>query len=58
MKLRVALLFLPLAALAQQGLAACTKEDDAWSIAVFRNMVPFGRPTAGPLERELMASPG
>lgn len=32
----------------------CTKEDGVWYIAVFRNMVPFGRPTAGPLERELM----
>jgi uncharacterized protein (TIGR02246 family) len=34
----------------------CTKENAAWSIAVFRNMVPFGRPTAGPLERELAAA--
>jgi uncharacterized protein (TIGR02246 family) len=33
----------------------CTKEDGAWSIAVFRNMIPFTRPTAGPVERELMA---
>ncbi len=33
----------------------CTKENEAWSIAVFRNMVPFGRPAAGPLERELAA---
>jgi uncharacterized protein (TIGR02246 family) len=34
----------------------CTKESGAWSIAVFRNMVPFGRPAAGPVERELMAA--
>jgi uncharacterized protein (TIGR02246 family) len=34
----------------------CTKENGAWSIAVFRNMVPFGRPNAGPLERELMTA--
>jgi uncharacterized protein (TIGR02246 family) len=34
----------------------CTKDDGAWSIAVFRNMVPFARPVAGPLERELMAA--
>lgn len=42
------------------GLVA-TKEGDAWSIAVFRNMVPFERPMAGPLERSLMGdatSPG
>lgn len=32
----------------------CTKEGDAWSIVVFRNMIPFSRPTAGPLEREMM----
>jgi uncharacterized protein (TIGR02246 family) len=31
-----------------------TKERGAWSIAVFRNMVPFARPVAGPLERERM----
>lgn len=31
----------------------CTKDNGAWSIAVFRNMVPFGRPTAGPLEKEM-----
>ena len=34
----------------------CAKENGAWSIAVFRNMIPFGRSTAGPLERELMAA--
>jgi uncharacterized protein (TIGR02246 family) len=33
-----------------------TKEGDAWSIAVFRNMVPFARPAAGPVERELEAA--
>lgn len=31
-----------------------TQEDGAWHIAVFRNMVPFTRPIAGPVERELM----
>jgi uncharacterized protein (TIGR02246 family) len=30
-----------------------TCEDGRWAIAVFRNMVPFNRPAAGPLEREL-----
>ena|SRR5215469_7123200 len=34
------------------GLVA-TKERGSWSIALFRNLVPFGRPTAGPLDREL-----
>jgi uncharacterized protein (TIGR02246 family) len=29
-----------------------TKENGVWSIAVFRNLVPFGRPVAGPLDRE------
>ena len=33
-----------------------TKEGDTWSIAVFRNMVPFARPAAGPVERELEAA--
>jgi uncharacterized protein (TIGR02246 family) len=32
-----------------------TRENGAWSIAVFRNMVPFERPLAGPLDRELLA---
>src|SRR5262245_54777068 len=32
-----------------------TKEGETWSIAVFRNMVPFARPAAGPIERELEA---
>ena len=31
-----------------------TKDDGLWSIAVFRNLVPFGRPEAGPLDRELL----
>ncbi len=30
-----------------------TKENGEWSIAVFRNMVPFDRPLAGPRDREL-----
>jgi uncharacterized protein (TIGR02246 family) len=37
---------------ASAGLVA-TKEADGWSIAVFRNMVPFARPMAGPLDRGL-----
>jgi uncharacterized protein (TIGR02246 family) len=32
------------------------KEDGEWAIAVFRNMVPFGRPEAGPLDRELLSA--
>jgi hypothetical protein len=35
------------------GLIA-TKESGRWEIAVFRNMVPFARPVAGPLDRELL----
>jgi uncharacterized protein (TIGR02246 family) len=31
------------------------KEGGNWSIAVLRNMIPFERPAAGPLERELKA---
>jgi uncharacterized protein (TIGR02246 family) len=31
-----------------------TKENGTWSIAVFRNLVPFGRPVAGPLDREVL----
>jgi uncharacterized protein (TIGR02246 family) len=34
----------------------CTKENGSWSIAAFRNMVPFARPAAGPLEQQLLAS--
>lgn len=30
-----------------------TRDDDAWRIAVFRNMVPYSRPIAGPVELEL-----
>jgi uncharacterized protein (TIGR02246 family) len=33
-----------------------TKENGEWSIAVFRNMVPFSRPSAGPLDEELLAA--
>lgn len=29
------------------------KENGVWSIAIFRNMIPFERPPAGPLERSL-----
>ena len=36
-----------------RGLVA-TKEGDTCSIAVFRDMVPFERQAAGPLERERM----
>jgi len=28
-----------------------TREDGRWTIAVFRNMVPFDRPVAGPLDK-------
>ena len=31
-----------------------TKDEGVWSIAVFRKMIPFDRPVAGPLERELL----
>jgi uncharacterized protein (TIGR02246 family) len=34
------------------GLVA-TKEQGAWSIVLFRNLVPYGRPVAGALDREL-----
>ena len=34
------------------GLVAI-KENGEWRIAVFRNMVPFARPVAGPVEQEL-----
>src|SRR5690349_3974423 len=33
-----------------------TKDAGGWSIVVFRNMVPFARPAAGPLERSLAGS--
>ncbi len=36
------------------GLIA-VREGSVWKIAVFRNMVPHGRPMAGPLERQIMA---
>ena len=35
------------------GLVA-TKDEDSWSIVVFRNMIPFERPAAGPVERALV----
>jgi len=31
-----------------------TKENGIWAIAVFRNLVPYDRPIAGPLDREAM----
>ena len=34
-----------------------TKENGAWSIAVFHNMIPFDRPPAGPIERDLLEMP-
>jgi uncharacterized protein (TIGR02246 family) len=33
----------------------CTKEGGVWSIAVLRNMIPFSRPAAGPVEQELLS---
>ena len=33
------------------------KEKGAWSIVIFRNMIPFERPPAGPLERSLGGRP-
>ena len=30
-----------------------TQDAGKWAIAVFRNMVPFSRPVAGPVEREI-----
>jgi uncharacterized protein (TIGR02246 family) len=34
-----------------------TKENGVWSILIFRNMIPFERPPAGPLERSLGRRP-
>lgn len=31
------------------------REGDTWSIVVFHNMIPFQRPTAGPIEHALAA---
>lgn len=45
------ILWLP--AYTSAGLVA-TKENGAWSIAVFRNLVPFERPSAGPLDWEVL----
>jgi uncharacterized protein (TIGR02246 family) len=36
------------------GLVA-TRDGGTWAIAVFRNMIPFARPAAGPVERSLTA---
>lgn len=36
-----------------QGGLVAAKEDGSWSIVVFRNMVPFQRPSAGPFERSI-----
>jgi uncharacterized protein (TIGR02246 family) len=33
-----------------------TRESGTWAIAVFRNMIPFTRPTAGAVERSLAMS--
>jgi uncharacterized protein (TIGR02246 family) len=33
-----------------------THDDGRWSIAAFRNMVPFSRPLAGPVEEKLMSA--
>lgn len=33
------------------------REGDAWAIVSFRNMVPFGRPTPGPVEQSLTKRP-
>ena len=38
------------------GLVA-TRESGTWAIAVFRNMIPFTRPAAGPVERSLTVDP-
>ena len=32
------------------------REGETWAIAVFRNMVPFERPAAGPVEKSLAAA--
>jgi uncharacterized protein (TIGR02246 family) len=37
------------------GLVA-TRDGGSWAIAVFRNMIPFTRPAAGPVERSLTVS--
>jgi uncharacterized protein (TIGR02246 family) len=35
-----------------------TKENGSWLIAVFRNLVPFGRPVAGPLDQDALKVSG
>jgi hypothetical protein len=34
------------------------KDGGRWSIIAFRNLVPFGRPAAGPLEQDAMREQG
>jgi hypothetical protein len=34
------------------------KDGGRWSIIAFRNLVPFGRPAAGPLEEQAMRDQG
>jgi uncharacterized protein (TIGR02246 family) len=46
--------FMGMASGSKAGFVA-TKENGAWSIAVFRNMIPFVRPAAGSVERSLGA---
>jgi uncharacterized protein (TIGR02246 family) len=33
-----------------------TRDSGSWAISVFRNMIPFSRPAAGPVERSLAAA--
>ena len=44
--------FFPGVAHTSCGITA-VKNDGKWYIAAFRNMVPFGRPMAGPVEAEM-----
>lgn len=41
------------------GLATlvATCDDGVWSIRMFHNMIPFERPAAGPLEKQILDSP-
>ena len=41
---------------AMPGVVA-VKGPEGWSIVDFRNLIPFGRPMAGPLEQELSRQP-
>lgn len=45
--------FFPGVAHTSCGIVA-VRSNDNWQLAAFRNMVPFARPIAGPLEHELM----